>query len=98
MTTRHVAALSLLSWYFLMVPPLKSGVDDARAPLSNWTIFSPYKSRSECAGDRSGWLQASIEEHNTGRVRAFRLSKCIASDNPRLKGNEDILNAGSGNL
>jgi hypothetical protein len=69
-----------------MVPPLKGGMDDPRAPLSKWTIFTPEETRKACVEERSSWLEAFIQRHSVGRVRVFRLSECLASDDPRLKG------------
>ena len=81
---RLTLTLALVGWY-LMVPPLKGGIDDPRAPLSKWTIFTPEETRKTCVEERNGWLEASIQQHDVGRVRAFRLSECIATDDPRLK-------------
>jgi hypothetical protein len=82
----HAAVLAFIGWY-LIVPPLKGGIYDPRAPLSKWTISFPEETREDCVEERDGWLQASIQQHNTGRVRAFRLSKCVRTSDPRLKSN-----------
>jgi len=82
----NAAILAFVGWY-LIVPPLKGGIEDPQAPLSKWTIFTPEETRNACVEERSGWLEASIQEHNVGRVRAFRLSKCVRTSDPQLKSN-----------
>jgi hypothetical protein len=58
MDLRHAVALALAAWY-LMVPPLKgqssSGYGaDYDAPLSQWTVLTPFDSASACDAQQAG--------------------------------------------
>ncbi len=87
----HTAALALVGWY-LMLPMLreKSFTPDSNAPLSEWWIQSSFDTAAECEEARTN-LQRGIQlPAKGGRVdagSAVRLmAHCIASDDPRLKG------------
>jgi hypothetical protein len=100
MKPRHAGALALVGWY-LMSPlgaPLKAG--KGGLDLSNWTVVGRYKSDVGCENERSGWLAralAGINKRNTlcancpdNSWQEFWDSEqalCVASDDPRIKGN-----------
>jgi hypothetical protein len=78
MKLRHAAALALVGWY-LMVPPQtrtwwigEERYDDA-APLNRWTIEQSFDKAELCEAAR----QATQAGH----------AVCVATDDPRLKGN-----------
>lgn len=79
---RHGAALALVGWY-LMVPPLVGlNAYNSDAPLNTWKLFLSFDSAAECeafAADR----QKNATDSDVRN--AARESKCIASDDPRLK-------------
>ena len=77
MKPRHAAALTLVVWY-LMRPPLPhlnahAFHADTGAPLKRWIIVGTFPTPKECEARR-------------GAV-ASPWDRCIASDDPRLKGN-----------
>jgi hypothetical protein len=96
MKARPVAALALVGWY-LMVPPPSSGVDwhiRATAPLNQWLVAHTFDTAKECEDYHTLVLQqvkgkTSINPQNGDEAAAtgMSLSQCIASDDPRLKGN-----------
>ena len=90
MNLRHAAALALVAWY-LMVPPYTRGPN---LPLSKWSIYQRYNTPDECRQVRSditsGWLQDSppdfVQRFGNNFKSGFARAKCVASDDPRLKG------------
>jgi len=100
MKLRHAAALALVGWY-LMLPPQHGGSADfnTHAPLSEWTVLEKYDDTSACERGKmdqlSKWYdRASVDRPGTKEAEkdilmTIRLndSQCIASDDPRLKGN-----------
>jgi len=79
MTTRHAAALALLGWYLMMPPRDTKGVLQLHSPLRKWKRAASYKTANECEVGKFKALDAN------GNGSIFRESKCIASDDPRLK-------------
>jgi len=86
MTFRHAAALALMGWY-LMVPPTHRtthGVAwDDNLPLNLWRHVFSYDMAKEC--------QAQIEHMQSSLAKmaeemGAEFARCIASDDPRLKG------------
>jgi hypothetical protein len=97
MKARHAAALALVGWYLIQPPGM-----DATVPLNQWPIHHRFDSIAECEARihklddavrssayqaRLGSLGLSPElEHGSFAVRN---SKCISTDDPRLKPNSD---------
>jgi hypothetical protein len=79
MTTRHAAALALLGWYLMMPPRDTKGVLQLHSPLRKWKRAASYKTANECEVGKFKALDAN------GNGSIFLESKCIASDDPRLK-------------
>jgi len=92
---QHVAALTLVGWY-LMLPPvvrlggyLRPNVD---AAISEWEDVDSFDSASKCHSAIDGLVrsrQTSKFTHESERPLAVwqaQLAKCIARDDPRLKG------------
>ncbi len=73
MKPRHAAALALVGWY-LMVPPIQNGRPNDQAPFSKWVIEHIYDSADRC-------------DYVMRKLRPRIICECIASDDPRLKGN-----------
>jgi len=91
----HAAALALVGWY-LMVPPIHPNFQfDEHAPLSEWTISSSFDSASGCEQARQLVIDSNLKHEvenlsvatQDGNARLYFLSKCIATDDPRLYGN-----------
>jgi len=96
----RAAALALVGWY-LMSPPV-NGDSPATAflkrlaPLSEWDIVDSYDTAAECrkarkqyAEDIPNTLSSAKATDNGMRITIDKAqgAKCIATDDPRLKGN-----------
>jgi hypothetical protein len=89
MNPRPAAALALIGWY-LMAPPMHNGAPNYDAPLRSWNMSKAYDSARDCEADREAAKQAcaqvpDVEKPFTGCADTFDRSRCIASDDPRLK-------------
>lgn len=94
MNFRHVVALTLVGWY-LMVPPW----NEPKYPLSQWAIFKTFDTATDCEKEKDAevsWATAAAKQgkgivHHTqnGGDLLFdgTAAQCIATDDPRLKGN-----------
>lgn len=95
------AAIALVGWYLMTAPPPPNDGGkfdfDLSAPLSQWDIAGSYDRAAEC-------MQALGEEIKPSTFRAMgmdakmtqqqayrysRAARCISTDDPRLKGNQD---------
>jgi hypothetical protein len=102
MKPRHAAALALVGWY-LMVPPLVGTPPNQvsvnlGAPLSEWETYDSYDSAADC--HNAALEQLAISEHVSAHHNCdtentcetlqtqTKLAKCIATDDPRLKGDK----------
>jgi hypothetical protein len=101
MNLRHAAALALVGWYLLMPPIVMEGEKakvDGRVPLSQlYHDDRVYQTESECE-EENAKLRAIAESHKnwigpSGSVAAandryvlLTNQRCIANDDPRLKG------------
>ena len=96
MNPRHAAALALVGWY-LITPPLSS--DGKRvvgyAPLSGWSIGQSFDSATECEHARIEQVTSARyvaekardpDPSNSVLVLDASLGKCVATNDPRLKG------------
>jgi hypothetical protein len=102
MKPRHAAALAIVGWYLLMPPITMEGDKanvDGSVPLSQWDRGDRvYDTESACEEMRAK-LSAIAESHKnwigrSGSVAAandryvlLTNQRCIATDDPRLKGN-----------
>lgn len=97
MKTRHAAALAL-TWlpvtWLLMAPPS----DNYALPLASWTIQFKEKTIAKCEDLRIGLVTAELAllmhnarlndyklDQSAKPVFALAISKCVASNDPRLK-------------
>ena len=101
MSLRHAAALALVGWYLLMPPIDMEGEKakvDGSVPLSQWYHGARvYETQSACE-EENAKLRAIAESHKnwigpSGSVAAandryvlLTNQRCIATDDPRLKG------------
>jgi hypothetical protein len=91
---RHVAALASIGWY-LMIPPLDNNKPQANLPVSEYWQHQSFDSARECEASKEGYLkkyQANAKETGmtaywTGMMESVAQGLCIATDDPRLKGN-----------
>ena len=95
--TCHAAALALVGWYLMVPPPVphSSVPVDLDAPLSKWRFFSSHDSAAQCEQGLVAFYKLAKTElaanpaDERDRIQFYQLenSQCIASDDPRLKGN-----------
>ncbi len=96
MKLRHAVVLALVHWYLMLPPMTRNGEIDTSAPLSKWSIgFSSFEFEQNCTMGKMGVLQ-SFERRRSNTAgskgslslpeRRWRESKCVAVDDPRLKG------------
>ena len=91
MKPRHAAALALVGWY-LMVPPFSAKDVLYNTPLSRWQPVEKYSTLAECEEGKqtavrefAAFLDADMVPKSF-KMKALQAGKCIASDDPRLKG------------
>ena len=95
MKLRHAAVLVPIGWY-LMVPPIAGNHTNPSAPLSSWRMTAgSYDTAIECRKVLEDSTRDAIKALQDPRVLPFTRSAslqvldaaCVASDDPRLKGN-----------
>jgi len=99
MKLRHAAALALAGWYLIVPPTGRNLRVGLAAPLSQWTTVGTFNSAGDCeSGKRKGLplLEKRIKEkagkagvaaHDSDvQIIAGLSLRCVASDDPRLKG------------
>jgi hypothetical protein len=96
MNIRHAAALALVGWYLMEPPAVGTPPDhlgvNLVAPLSEWTMDDSYDSVEDC--HTALMRQFEISQHAKCRTEnecavfqtQAKMAKCIATDDPRLKG------------
>ena len=100
MNPRHAAALTLVVWY-LMIPPsgdLASDLATGLEPLWQWFQIGSFDSEDACQQGRHLMISRFMADlqkdpSNTEDFHsfdAFYYSQCVASDDPRLKGNKAL--------
>jgi hypothetical protein len=84
-----------VDWH-LMVPPLSrgGGVDD-EAPLSKWFVLDRFESAAECkraSGTTYSYktTKQRLPHISNAQALAIAPTECIATDQPRLKGNKSM--------
>jgi hypothetical protein len=89
---RHTAALAMVGWY-LIVPPWRGpGAFNTDAPLSAWLMFGSFNSADQCSNEQDRRVRnlrnaINLEERKRSfNERLYTAAKCIASNDPRLKG------------
>ena len=93
MKLRHVAALALVGWY-LMLPPMVGNHTDTSAPLSSWRMTGSYDAAIDCRKELEDSIRDSykaLKDPHLPFTRSASLqfldAACVATDDPRLKGN-----------
>jgi hypothetical protein len=88
MNPRHAAALALVGWY-LMLPSY-----DPSVPISKWYQAESFDTAAQCRALLEWEMSEDYAKHAQGTPteirkyqRAMKEAKCIATDDPRLKGN-----------
>jgi len=95
---RHAVVLASIGWY-LMVPPFNPPNYQLRTdlPLSEWWQHQSFDSAADCETAQNDLVNkfASKSKKASGQIAEFWITSaesmaqghCIASDDPRLKGN-----------
>ena len=97
MRFRHAAALALVAWY-LLCPPMRFDHPEnpfdlprifLNATLAEWDIQGSYDSAQEC---ESGKVEFQAQGRSwtipdLAAAQRLNMAVCIATDDPRLKGN-----------
>jgi len=93
MKLRHAAAFALMGWYLVIPPDGGTGRPDEDAPLRTWKIQYSFDTANECEAAKYKLSQQSIRDLKAIAPKhkdldlLFIANICIASDDPRLKGN-----------
>ena len=87
MTFRRAAALVFVGWYLMAPPHFRNDKSpfalDRSAPLSRWALINSFDTAAACKAEVRRLMDSPIET-----VAAIGDdAQCIASDDPRLKGN-----------
>jgi len=92
----YTAAMALVGWSLLLPPVSRTMRLDMNPDLSKWSIHSSHATEAECRQERQR-LQAlatpSADEQKSSlrrpardaRAARYRSSRCVSSDDPRLK-------------
>ena len=101
MRPRHAAALALVGWY-LMLPDVLPHVGsaatipsnrlfDLNASIAKWTQWEALDSARDCQDERVRLLNKtnsdSLADDDVEWSGRLAFAKCVATDDPRLKGN-----------
>ena len=93
MSRRHAAALALVGWYLMVVPPR---IEDGRfagldfsAPLSIWTQVGSYKTVAQCNVGMERYprmlANSNVEpDYRDALLNSSAALRCVSSDDPRL--------------
>jgi hypothetical protein len=84
---RNAAALALVGWY-LMVPLIKDG--QARdLPIAEWVHVDSFDTAKDCRDGafQGAYRAARLHGKTSDEYKAAMSFECIATDDPRLKGN-----------
>ena len=94
MKLRHAAALALIGWY-LMAPPIYTPAYTVDlAPISAWDIIGSFNTASDCTDILTKLKKQRPGNPHSKKQKALRRrtdnSRCIATDDPRLKKNRTL--------
>jgi hypothetical protein len=100
MKPQLAAALALVGWYLMTPPPSKAPnvgwVVSPSDPLNEWRHIASYDTAAECetardALNKQGWRLINANKDPFSNDAAIGQQdasvECIATDNPRFKGN-----------
>jgi hypothetical protein len=94
MKLRHAAALALVGWYLMFAPTGSDDFPNIKAPLSTWQQRHSYDKASECEDDKVKSIDSLVSDF--AKKHPDEVAQwppgwsdplCIATDDPRLKGN-----------
>lgn len=81
MKLRHAAALALVGWYLLALPPEKRSLPPMSVPFSQWVILESFDKAEDCSVRRAKMSESA------GFMRGEQIFwlACVATDDPRLR-------------
>ena len=85
MKLHHTAALALVGWYLMVPPPPNNDYQQLapNAPISRWEQLETCATLRQCRNDIK---MAALNDEGSETMADFGLFRCIASNDPRLKG------------
>ena len=87
MNFRHAAALALMGWYLMVLPQDIAGGHFRSAPLgSEWKHQGSFDTESDCNHAIAKGCLSIAQNGQVIRRGPLCNSRCISSDDPRLKG------------
>lgn len=87
MKLRYAAALALTGWYLITPPPQGNGHYDTSVPMSKWRIQSGFGTGDDCKKTVAELSSKALKEGNAADAEELKVSQCVSTDDPRLKGN-----------
>jgi hypothetical protein len=88
MKPRPAAALALVGWYLMTAPVKNIGPFiqiERKAPMSQWDRGEQFDTKKQREAARSEYL--AYPPTPLRNMKDSLLAECVASDDPRLKGN-----------
>jgi hypothetical protein len=88
-----IPAFAAQGWYLLSPPKIPGVMDfDEKAPLERWQHHGAFDSAEDCEWNLNGWRARAMHQfklvdsiENKYLIESAIFSRCIASDDPRLK-------------
>ena len=88
-----IPAFAGQGWYLLSPPKIPGVMEfDEKAPLERWEHHGAFDSAEDCERDLNGWRARAMDRfkvvgtiENKYLSESAIFSRCIASDDPRLK-------------
>jgi hypothetical protein len=96
---RHAAAFAIMGWYLMTPPTDGNGHFFKERPLSRWTMSGSFDSVRDCIASKQDFvdtfpegvcppnLAAQGPKECNAKLNFALAGECIATDDPRLKGN-----------
>jgi len=88
MIYRYATSFAFVLWYLLAPPTAPGGLTDNRAPLPKWEVIKVFDTEARCRTLAAVMREDAVTNHSPVAVAQARAQamKCIASDDPRIKG------------
>jgi hypothetical protein len=87
---RHNWIIALAGWFLIAPPAINGDLNQLAtgAPIHNWQVIHSFATHAECEQNLTALRNFSARDTTfpSGNLR-LQMSFCIASDDPRFKGN-----------
>jgi hypothetical protein len=93
MKLRDAAVLALVGWYLVIPPISKDGRVDSSVRLAQWKVEGKFDSAAQCEHMRDALKHITVLARRGEdppmelEIAADHQAVCVATDDPRLKGN-----------